>query len=633
MGAMHESDERYPPPLCHPGTREVVVTRIVGWHLTNYEGKKPILWVHAPAGYGKTAVAGTVTEKLKAMEGELGFNPVGATFFFWRTSPERSSPTRLIITLAYQLAQSIPELLPRIEAVVESEPNVVKLALEIQLLRLIVEPFECLPGYDTMPNRLVIVDGIDECINSDREPHSGRNYGEQREGVQVRVLDIIHSLQSHHLPLSFLILSRPKDVGDHMNDVKRFVRGELSRIATSFDLDGADDEWPEEAWLVYESGGHILYAATVIRHIDDPYGDPRQLLRDIIQKSETGSGVTHSTPLSSLYELYGQIMRSCPERNKSLMLEVLEDLVAFRIRNHVRRLPCGKAFDILDHLSGRSLGSGIRALRPLHAVLRAGDLNEAVYNLFIHSSFTEFLLAPVTPMEFRVDLKRGQERLLSNMLDCMSHVTIDAIDKQPEEHILFALNNWCHLWSRMVNGQFQESRPLHIQMIEKLLALDLPACLIQSYLTIEDSQKRNRYDSPFWHLFASPTPSTFFIGTVDFEPTDSGWGAFTHSVVNHTQSALDTAFITVLTANNLPPSSPNATWLIASDCVDYLKEVTTHDDWRENSNISTILTKMLITDSPFVPRDVSKLSDDKLGYLIVVDGLDLIVDRDWRVDD
>ncbi|RXW17367.1 hypothetical protein EST38_g8487 [Candolleomyces aberdarensis] len=127
MGAMHESEERCPPPLCHPGTRDVVIGRVIGWYLDKH-GQKKIMWVHAPLGYGKTAVAGTVKERLDAME--LDFDsPVGATFFFWRSSAERNSPARFIITLAYQLAQSIPELCPGLEVAIKSKPGIMKMAL------------------------------------------------------------------------------------------------------------------------------------------------------------------------------------------------------------------------------------------------------------------------------------------------------------------------------------------------------------------------------------------------------------------------------------------------------------------------------------------------------------------------
>ncbi|KAJ2924898.1 hypothetical protein H1R20_g12203, partial [Candolleomyces eurysporus] len=84
-GAMRDSDKRYPPPMCHPRTREVVIVRIKDWYGFQTRGDKPIMWVHAPAGYGKTAIAGTVSKLLKEVEG-LDFSPLGATFHSGRTS-------------------------------------------------------------------------------------------------------------------------------------------------------------------------------------------------------------------------------------------------------------------------------------------------------------------------------------------------------------------------------------------------------------------------------------------------------------------------------------------------------------------------------------------------------------------
>ena len=125
-GAMHDSDERFPPPLCHPGTREAVIYRILDWYGYQAGPGKPIMWVHAPAGYGKTAVAGTVAEKLEEKSLELNFSPLGATFFFWRTSSERNSPARFIITLTCQLFGSIPELATHIENAVKRNPMILK---------------------------------------------------------------------------------------------------------------------------------------------------------------------------------------------------------------------------------------------------------------------------------------------------------------------------------------------------------------------------------------------------------------------------------------------------------------------------------------------------------------------------
>ncbi|KAJ2924837.1 hypothetical protein H1R20_g12269, partial [Candolleomyces eurysporus] len=600
MGAMHESDERYPPPLCHPGTRDVVVGRIIGWHL-NKDGQRKIMWVHAPAGYGKTAVAGTVKERLDAMQ--LGFDgPVGATFFFWRSSPERNSPARFIITLAYQLAQTIPELCSAIQVAIKSKPGVVKMALEHQLTELIVKPFKSLPHLETVPCRLIIVDGIDECINSDRESRMEKAYAEDQEIVQIRVLDLIHRLHSHHLPLSFLILSRPEAwikrhlesrpfrdvvepldlymVGDHMNDVKRFVRAELSRMAESLSFEGADEEWPEEQALVRRSEGHMVYAATVIRHIDDPYGDPRQLLKNIVNNPPADSPeLSHSMPFSdSLHELYRQIMYSCPQRNRTLMVEVLGEIMSGPLCGYTGH---ENALGILDRVSGRSPGCGIKALRPLHAVLWVGKGTPwiEIQELFIHSSFQEFLESPDLSFEFAVDASKVRERLLSNILDCMTSITMDTIGSGLDAVGVFALNNWC--WYRTS----PKCETMYLHLMKKILALDFTACIIQSY----DSRNRILFRLALSPLFDSSKPSRFFVESkrsYQCEETLS----MAHKVTSHVQSCLDSAFTILLQETTLPAFSEQVTECMASHCASYLGEVATEANWREHKVIQALTT-------------------------------------------
>jgi hypothetical protein len=144
--------------------------------------------------YGKTAVAGTVKEKLDIMG--LGFdNPVGA-IFFWRTSPERNSPALFVITLAYQFAGSIPELQPHVDAVIKSKPGIVTLALECQLDEL--TPFKSLGNLEKEPIRLIIVDWIDECITSDRESCMGKKYDEDEEAeLECSTSSFIKPNRSH----------------------------------------------------------------------------------------------------------------------------------------------------------------------------------------------------------------------------------------------------------------------------------------------------------------------------------------------------------------------------------------------------------------------------------------------------
>jgi hypothetical protein len=535
-GAMHDSDERYPPPLCHPGTREVIIIRIKDWYGFLTRPNKPIMWIHAPAGYGKTAIAGTISKLLEEVEG-LNFSPLGATFYFWRTSPERNSPTRFIITIAYQLAMSIPELAPHIDSALKRNPMILRKALEVQLMKLIVEPFKALGELDDMPNRLIIVDGLDECINSDQECRVERRYAEDQEKAQIRILELIHTLQSHHLPLSFLILSRPEAwikqhiqsppfeciveevdlyaLGDHLYDTETYIRAELSRIAARVKADGTvgqgeGAEWPGEDVVntfVEMTNGHMLYASTAIRHIETPYGDPHTLLKNLMESSShTNPDLMHSSPFSSLNELYLQIMRSCPESNRTLMIQVLEDIyTCFPMFSGITGFQ--RALDILDYLSGRVPGQGYRAIRLLHAVLNISGRDPPPLDPpkpFIHSSFPEFLLNSRLSLEFAIDQQQGTRRILSGCLDCMSKITLQS-EMKGDAYIFAVL-----VWPILV-GNLLYSEPLnypYVEVMEKLLSIDLVACSIKAIAngdtTIHQWPFASRYVSDLYRSFIEP---------------------------------------------------------------------------------------------------------------------------------
>ncbi|RXW18963.1 hypothetical protein EST38_g6900 [Candolleomyces aberdarensis] len=513
-GAMHDSDERYPPPVCHPGTRQAVIVRIADWYGYRTGPGMPIMWVHAPAGYGKTAIAGTVSKMLEEIVG-LSFSPLGATFFFWRTSPERNSPSRFIITIAYQLAVSIPELAPHIEIAVKRNPMILRKTLEVQMFKLIVEPFKAIGRLEGIPNRLVIIDGLDECINSEQESRVEKKYAEDQEKVQIRVLKLIHILQSHHLPLSFLILSRPEpwiekhisawrsedavevvdlyEIGDHMNDVEKYIRAELTRISSSIEPQVVE-EWPTENIVrvfVWKTNGHMLYASTALQHIDDPYDDPRKRLKDILDSSPNSHpDLEHSTTFSSLFELYRQILRSCPASQRSVLVEVLEDIIVASIDKHFNvNAGLRRALATLDSVSGRAPGCGVRAIRGLHAVLRLSNTttnttNAAWYtgwlNPFIHSSFVEFLTNPMLSLEFAVDTGRARRRLLRNCIECISVITSQT--EVEEDHLQYALLAFRPLWIKTWWNEEELRREAeYLEMVKRLLTVDLTTCFIKVF--------------------------------------------------------------------------------------------------------------------------------------------------------
>jgi hypothetical protein len=266
--------------------------------------------------------------------------------------------------------------------------------------------------------------------------------------------------------------------------VEKYVRDELARIAEARGEEPGDNEnWPGEdlIWgFLQRTRGHMLYATTVIRHIDDPYDDPRQRLRDILDyKFNSTPDFAHSTPFSSLHELYRQILRSYPRANRDTMVEVLEEMLASSSINLV--YGSHLSLNDLDRLAGRVPGRGIKVMRPLHAVVRLSDKHIVYFfddGYFYHSSFAEFLKteSPLLP-DVILSFQNGIRRLLMGCLKSLSVMGMDGhvvIGK----HVAFSLVSWPVLWLLWQ----ADADPDPSQLLKFILAIDFEACFSQKFL-------------------------------------------------------------------------------------------------------------------------------------------------------
>lgn len=224
LGATHDSYERYPPPKCHPGTRRTALQAIDSWmdemekkcrYLASVPSSAPgppgktitqgrSLWLHRPAGAGKSAVAQTVSEIY------IDRNQLVGSFFSSRGVPRRDTIRHLFPTIAYQIAMRVPGMRSRICSAVESDPSIFAKSPESQIHHLIVLPFQSLvlsePEKSSHAPFLLILDGLDECGNQD---------------VQCNILHhTADLLYKHGLPLCFLIVSRPESY------IKRVLRSD-----------------------------------------------------------------------------------------------------------------------------------------------------------------------------------------------------------------------------------------------------------------------------------------------------------------------------------------------------------------------------------------------------------------------
>ncbi|KAJ7909619.1 hypothetical protein B0H13DRAFT_2013973 [Mycena leptocephala] len=200
--AFHDSAERYPQPKCHPETRTRMLMDLWDWSSENC-AESNVLWLHGPAGAGKSAIAQSFCQRLEA-ESRLG-----ASFFFKRGHPSRG-----------QLKQAISQ-------VVEDNPSIIDRDLSIQLRKLIMEPCR-----HSIPGRtlVIVVDGLDEC---------------EGQIIQQEILRSIgNAVHEGPSPLRFLIASRPED---HIQEIfggplKEDIDFSISTIILGFTE--ADSESP-----------------------------------------------------------------------------------------------------------------------------------------------------------------------------------------------------------------------------------------------------------------------------------------------------------------------------------------------------------------------------------------------------
>ncbi|KAJ6490929.1 hypothetical protein C8R45DRAFT_195256 [Mycena sanguinolenta] len=422
--AFHDSAERYPQPQCHPDTRTKLLEVLSKWARgiappinwtsdddvsaiseEDHENNQPssrILWLHGPAGSGKSAVAQSVCHKFKDED------RLGGSFFFKRGHTSRGNAKRLFSTIAYQLAL-LPELKQHISRAIENDPAIVDRSLSTQLQQLILDP--CQKARFSRP-LCIIVDGLDECDG---------------EEVQHAVLQAIAgALRQEGLPILFLVASRPEahiretfaetclagyhrplNIEQSFDDVRKYLHAEFDRIHHQHQtMTAVAFPWPRPEiveQIVQNSSGYFIYASTVVKFINDKRFQPPDRLDVIL-------GIRHSnlgSPFNSLDQLYLQILSGVPEDFRPQLLRILVFLN--------RRISLSNIGRLLDLQTGE-----LRLiLRGLHSVIHVPGYDWENVSAH-HASFLDFFNDPSRSGPFHVDSPQCRTDLAFQLLKILS---------------------------------------------------------------------------------------------------------------------------------------------------------------------------------------------------------------------
>ncbi|KAJ6504976.1 hypothetical protein C8R45DRAFT_543569 [Mycena sanguinolenta] len=330
IAAFHDSAESFPQPKCHPETRTQMLEDLRAWALDT-DPATTILWLYGPAGAGKSAIMQALARQLEDA-GRLG-----GCFFFKRGHATCGSGQDVFSTIAYQLALNCPALRGTISYIVDKNPSITELSIATQMKALISYPWRAHRDRDSVT---VLIDGLDEC---------------DRHDAQEEILRAIRDSSSKHtIPLRFIVASRPEphiremfdsafyfghhrslNVEQSFEDVRKYLRDEFSRIHRDHcTMAGMLSPWPSCETLedlVDKSSGHFIYAATIIKFIDDKNYRPTQRL-EIVLDGGRGS----ESAFDALDQLYMSILASAPRQAELVPITERRDCY------YVACIPCSK---------------------------------------------------------------------------------------------------------------------------------------------------------------------------------------------------------------------------------------------------------------------------------------------------
>ncbi|KAF9446021.1 hypothetical protein P691DRAFT_709325 [Macrolepiota fuliginosa MF-IS2] len=419
--AAHDSSARWPPPQCFPGTREQHIQEFVKWAssaaATVQVRRFRIMWTNGPAGVGKSALAQTCAEKI----GKLG--DLGAAFFFSEPN-KRADADRFIPSIAYQLSTKFKPLANILDQKIREDPSLLSKDIEVQFKELILEPFlELRARGEKIRERLVIVDGLDECDSDD---------------AQCAIIELVAAAVREHgdcFPLLWAFFSRPEphivqtfssDIispicrvailpvsRDIDEEIELYLRARFEdiqkrrKVATS-----SSGTWPSDECiltLVDMSAGLFVYAATVLKFVGDPDAmDPEEQLQAVLSL-RTGNPLPSNiqqSPTEELDALYTLIMKRIPAKillftQRILLLFNQAPKIRATYRGHVEN-NLGQIIPVLCNIMGVTFTSFEAALSRLHSVLTIDQAPESVHQKpgtsipwrirFHHASFMEFLV-------------------------------------------------------------------------------------------------------------------------------------------------------------------------------------------------------------------------------------------------
>ncbi|KIK58309.1 hypothetical protein GYMLUDRAFT_102638, partial [Collybiopsis luxurians FD-317 M1] len=361
-------------PSCTQGTRVEILKNITKWADTS---ESKVYWMGGMAGTGKSTIAKTLCETFEAEKQILG-----GAFFCSRQVPSCRDYTKIIPTIAYQLAHYSRTFAEALTKELQKDSRLADKETKKQMKLLLLGPWKEAANISELTGKtpIVVIDALDEC-----------------EDVQLVLEPLLYAITNNDiLGLKFVFTSRPDQpvykhliVAPHdsrifLHDVEKdLVESDISRFLAET-LKGYDFVTQEHILqLAKLSGKLFIFAATIVKWITRGNNSfEKQRLDDVLNLQPDPS---QTKELDNLYTVIvekaiapggGKI----PNKERKALLKVLHSVIT------VRSPASGEVIAALANVAPQQAHAFIAALG---SVLYVGK-TEAVY--VFHTSFSDFLM-------------------------------------------------------------------------------------------------------------------------------------------------------------------------------------------------------------------------------------------------
>ena len=380
---------------CTEGTRVKILEDITKWANDRSWGSPRVFWLTGQAGSGKTTIAYTIAKLFEKDADSNQHTLLGGNFLCSRQFQETQAQTRILPTIAYQLARKCKSYADALH--VADKFDSVKFNVATQLRDLLVGPWQQSAGTRDLEPLLylIVIDALDEI---------------EGEGGSAFLGDLLHAIDKYDLRgLKFLVTSRSdpelvercraftseavcrlQDVPteEAKSDIRTYLKDKLKK------LDGS----PELNELERRADGLFIYAATAVKYLiprrSITVGEQTKMLKNLLSKSYETVSVGDATSL--IDELYRRIMCDTfsPFKGEILIcrLHILYTCLCTAERTSTSTVAA------LVANSDNEVAKAV--LDDLHAVLYTQD--DRIF--WYHASFPDFIFDPARS-NFRIGEK------------------------------------------------------------------------------------------------------------------------------------------------------------------------------------------------------------------------------------